>query len=61
VRGVVEGDADPDTFIPELIDLYLAGRFPFERLIAFYPLERINEAVADGEAGRVIKPVVRMG
>lgn len=60
VRGVVEGDADPDTFIPELIDLYLAGRFPFERLIAFYPLERINEAVADGEAGRVIKPVVRM-
>lgn len=60
VRGVVEGDADPDTFIPELIDLYLADRFPFERLIAFYPLERINEAVADGEAGRVIKPVVRM-
>ncbi|SFJ42220.1 NAD(P)-dependent alcohol dehydrogenase [Caulobacter sp. UNC279MFTsu5.1] len=61
VRGVVEGDADPDTFIPELIDLHLAGRFPFEKLIAFYPLEQINEAVADGEAGRVIKPVVRMG
>jgi aryl-alcohol dehydrogenase len=61
VRGVVEGDADPDTFIPELIDLHLAGRFPFEKLIAFYPLERINDAVADGETGRVIKPVVRMG
>jgi len=60
VRGVVEGDADPDVFIPRLIELHRAGRFPFERLIAFYPLARINEAVADAEAGRVVKPVVRM-
>jgi aryl-alcohol dehydrogenase len=61
VRGVVEGDADPDVFIPRLIELYQAGRFPFDRLIAFYPFEAIGQAVADGEAGRVVKPVVRMG
>lgn len=61
VRGVVEGDADPDLFIPRLIELHQAGRFPFDRLIAFYPFDSINDAVADGEAGRVIKPVVRMG
>jgi len=61
VRGVVEGDADPDAFIPRLIELYQAGRFPFDRLIAFYPFGQLNQAVADGEAGRVIKPVVRMG
>jgi len=60
VRGVVEGDADPDLFIPELIALHQAGRFPFDRLIRFYPLSEINQAIADGEAGRVIKPVVRM-
>ena len=60
VRGVVEGDADPDVFIPELIALHQAGRFPFDRLIRFYPLSDINQAVADGETGRVIKPVVRM-
>ncbi len=60
VRGVVEGDADPDTFIPELIALHQAGRFPFDCLIRLYPLSKINQAVADGEAGRVIKPVVRM-
>lgn len=60
VRGVVEGDADPDVFIPELIALYQAGRFPFDRLIQFYPLSDINQAVEDGETGRVIKPVVRM-
>jgi len=61
VRGVVEGDADPDTFIPRLIELYQAGLFPFDRLIAFYPMARINDAVRDAEQGRVIKPVVRMG
>jgi len=60
VRGVVEGDADPDVFIPELIALHQAGRFPFDRLIRFYPLSGINQAVADAESGRVIKPVVRM-
>ncbi|HET6969990.1 MAG TPA: NAD(P)-dependent alcohol dehydrogenase, partial [Phenylobacterium sp.] len=60
VRGVVEGDADPDTFIPRLIELYEAGQFPFDRLIAFYPMARINDAVRDAEEGRVIKPVVRM-
>jgi len=60
VRGIVEGDADPDVFIPRLIDLHLAGEFPFERLITFYPMDQINTAVKDGEEGRVIKPVVRM-
>lgn len=60
VRGVVEGDADPDVFIPELIALHQAGRFPFDRLVRFYPLSDINQAVADAEFGRVIKPVVRM-
>lgn len=60
VRGIVEGDADPDVFIPRLVELHLAGRFPFERLIAFYSMDQINAAVKDGEEGRVIKPVVRM-
>ena len=48
-------------FIPLLIELNRQGRFPFEKLIAFYPFERINEAIADSESGRAIKPVVRFG
>jgi aryl-alcohol dehydrogenase len=60
VRGIVEGDADPDVFIPELIALHKAGLFAFDRLVRFYPLSQINQAVADGESGRVIKPVVQM-
>ena len=31
VRGIIEGDAIPDLFIPQLIELYRQGRFPFDR------------------------------
>lgn len=59
-RGVVEGEATPDVFIPTLIELYRQGRFPFDKLLAFYPFEKINDAIHDSETGKVIKAVVRM-
>ncbi|MBN2115681.1 MAG: NAD(P)-dependent alcohol dehydrogenase [Anaerolineales bacterium] len=60
VRGIIEGDAIPDLFIPKLIDLYCQGRFPFDRLITYYPFAEINKAVEDMEKGKVIKPVLQM-
>ncbi len=60
VRGILGGDAVPALFIPRLIELYRQGRFPFDRLITFYPFEAINRAAEDMEAGRVIKPVLRL-
>lgn len=60
VRGVVEGSADPATFIPELIGYYQEGRFPFDKLIEMFAFEDIAAAIEAGESGRVIKPVVRM-
>jgi len=60
LRGIVEGDANPKAFIPVLIDLYRNGRFPFDKLIRFYPFDRVNEAIDDAESGRVVKPVLRM-
>ena len=60
VKGIIEGDAIPDLFIPKLIELYTQGRFPFDRLIEFYPFDEINRAVEDMEQGRVIKPVLRL-
>ncbi len=60
VKGILGGDAVPDLFIPRLIELYRQGKFPFDRMIADYPFERINEAVEDMEKGRVFKPVLRM-
>ncbi len=60
VKGILGGDAIPELFIPRLIELYRQGRFPFDRLITFYPFDRINQAVEDMETGRVIKPVLRL-
>ena len=59
VRGIIEGDAIPDLFIPKLIELYRQGRFPFDKIMTFYPFEEINKAVKDMEEGRVIKPVLK--
>ena len=61
IVGIVEGDAEPRTFIPQLIQYFEEGRFPFDRLIDFYPFEDLNEAVAATKSGQSIKPVVRMG
>ncbi len=59
VKGILGGDAIPDLFIPKLIDLYCQGRFPFDRLIQFYPFDAINQAVEDMVQGHAVKPVLR--
>ena len=61
VRGIVEGDADPQVFIPKLVGLHAEGRFPFDRLIRYYPFEDINAALSDAEHGRTVKAVLRIG
>jgi aryl-alcohol dehydrogenase len=58
VRGIVEGDSDPDIFLPELIEHYENGRLPFDRFVTQYPFDRINEAIADAHAGKSIKVVL---
>lgn len=60
VRGIIEGDSDPDVFIPELIAQYRAGRFPVDRLVTTYPFEAINQAIADQHAGECVKVVLTM-
>lgn len=60
LRGVVEGDADPEQFVPQLVALYRDGKLPFDRFVRFFPFSAINEAVAESEAGRVIKPILLM-
>ena len=60
LMGIVEGESHPDTFIPELIDLYRSGDFPFDKLVTFYDLDQIDDAIHDCEIGTTIKPIVRM-
>jgi aryl-alcohol dehydrogenase len=61
VSSVIQGDAVPQRFIPRLIRLYQAGRFPFDRLVKFYEFGDINRAIRDANQGVTIKPVVRIG
>ncbi len=60
ITGIIEGNSDPDKFIPELMNYYQQGKFPVDRLVKYYDLQNINEAIADGEKGVVIKPIVKM-
>lgn len=60
VRGVVQGDSVPRDFIPKLIELVLAGKFPIEKMITFYDLADINRAARDSADGIAVKPVLRM-
>lgn len=60
LRGAIEGESVPEVFIPQLIALWKAGRFPFDRLAKFYAFDQINAAAHDSERGLTIKPIIRM-
>lgn len=57
-KGIVEGDSDPDLFIPELIALHLEGKFPFDKLITTMPFAKINDAVSAQARGEAVKVVL---
>ena len=61
LRGIVEGDSVPGVFLPQLFELWRAGRFPVDRLMVEFDFDKINEAAHEAESGAVIKPVLRMG
>lgn len=59
IRGVLEGNSIPRRFIPQLIELFERGQFPFDRMITFYDFEDIHNAIDDARSGACIKPVLR--
>ena len=60
LRGICEGDSQPSIFIPQLLELYLQGRFPFDKLVKYYPFAKINEAVDESLSGSTIKAILEM-
>ena len=60
VKGILGGDSDVGSFIVELIELHLAGKFPFDKLIGYFDFAEIDQAIAASESGKVVKPVLRM-
>jgi aryl-alcohol dehydrogenase len=58
IMGIIEGDAVPQRFIPQLLALWRQGRFPFDRLIGKFPFEKIDAAEHASLSGEVVKPVL---
>lgn len=58
VRGIVEGDSDPDRFLPELISHHAAGRLPFDKFVMTYKFDEINRAIEDAHSGKAVKVVL---
>src|SRR5215469_648130 len=58
ITGIIGGSSVPQVFLPQLLELHAAGCFPVDRLMSFFPFEKINEAVAAVRAGEVGKAVL---
>ena len=60
IVGVLGGGGRSGQLIPALVELYEQGRFPFDRLVRYYELGQIEQALADSASGEVVKPILRM-
>ena len=62
LKGSYYGTARPHADMPRLLDLYLAGRLPLDRLVSrSYPLDKVNEAYDALLAGEVARSVLLPG
>ena len=59
IKGIVMGTVVPDVFVPQLIELYKLGRFPFDKMLKFYNFDQINQGVEDSLRGKALKVVIR--
>ena len=61
VTGTLYGSCRPQIDMPMLIDLFIEGRLPLDRLVSkTYELDAINEAFADMNAGVVARGVIAL-
>ena len=59
--GILGGDSDGGAFLIELLRHHAEGRFPFERLIRYFPFQNVADAIEASVSGEVVKPVLVMG
>jgi aryl-alcohol dehydrogenase len=58
ITGIISGGALPQVFLPQLLRWQQEGRFPVEKMMSFFPFEKINDAAAAVRAGEVGKAVL---
>jgi NDMA-dependent alcohol dehydrogenase len=60
ITGSFYGSCSPQVDMPRVLDLYMDGLLPLDRLVSrSYPLDEINEAFAAMNAGEVARAVIR--
>lgn len=57
--GCREGDSVPTVFIPQMIEMHRAGKFPVDRLTKVYNYKDLPQALTDLHHGDVVKPVIQ--
>jgi aryl-alcohol dehydrogenase len=58
LAGVVEGGANPKTFIPLLVKFFKEGKLPVDKMCRYYQFDEIEQAFHDSHTGEVIKPIL---
>lgn len=62
ITGSLYGSCRPHQDMPQVLDLYASGKLPLDRLITkIYPLEEINTALDDMNAGKLARGVIDFG
>ena len=56
--GIVEGGANPQLLIPQLVQFYKEGLLPVDKMNKYYPFSEIQQAFENSHNGTAIKPVV---
>lgn len=59
IKGICAGEAIPDIFIPKMVDLFMQGKYPFEKTLTFYPFDQIQKAIEEQKQGKIIKAVIQ--
>ncbi|MGH1563351.1 NAD(P)-dependent alcohol dehydrogenase [Mumia sp. DW29H23] len=60
IVGVLGGGGTSRQVIGSLLALHAQGRFPYDRLIQYFALDQVEDAIAASLSGEAIKPVVCM-
>lgn len=58
VKGVILGNADPQEFVPKMVEWYREGKFPIDQLVRYYKAEDVEKAMKAMHEGGVVKPVL---
>ncbi|CAH0028720.1 unnamed protein product [Clonostachys rhizophaga] len=58
IHGIIQGGAQPHSFLPFLIDLHRQGQFPLEKVCRVFSARHINQAIKSMHSGETIKPVL---